>query len=249
MPLRDHLPAGLKQGLRRVAAPLGSVDAVRTPEPEVVLTFDDGPDPVGTPAVLEALAAHGATATFFVLLTRVRRHPDLLARVLAEGHEVGLHGVDHRRLTRFSHAEVHARTTAAKVELEAATGAPVRWFRPPYGAQTPATWLAVRRAGLVPVLWGPTTWDWRELPQADRVRKAQDGVRPGAVVLAHDAFAGAADGADDDGHGHGLRAPDVDRRDLVDRVLTAYAATGLRGRSLGDALRHGTPVRSARFRR
>ena len=105
----------------------------------------------------------------------------------------------------------------------------------------------MRRAGLVPVLWGPTTWDWRELPQADRVRKAQDGVRPGAVVLAHDAFAGAADGADDDGHG--LRAPDVDRRDLVDRVLTAYAAAGLRGRSLGDALRHGTPVRSARFRR
>ena len=226
---------------------MGSVDAVRTTEPEVVLTFDDGPDPGGTPAVLAALAKHGATATFFVLLSRVRRHPDLVARVLAEGHEVGLHGVDHRPLPHFAYAEARARTAAAARELEALTGTPVRWFRPPYGAQTPLTWLAVRRAGLVPVMWGPTTWDWRDVPQDERVRKALQGARAGAVVLAHDAFAGAADGAVDDGRG--LRAPDVDRFDLVDRVLGTYAAAGWRARSLGDALRHGSPIRVAHFSR
>lgn len=247
MPLRDRVPAGLKRTLRRAAAPLGSVEAVRTSEPDVVLTFDDGPDPVGTPAVLDALAAHGATATFFVLLTRVRQHPDLLRRVVREGHEVGLHGVDHQPLPRFSHTEAYARTLAARTELEALTGERLRWFRPPYGAQTPPTWLGVRRAGLMPVLWGPTTWDWRDLPQADRVAKAQEGVRAGAVVLAHDAFAGVADGAVDDGRG--MIEPDVDRFDLVDRVLTAYAARGLGGRALGSALAHGSPVRAARFRR
>lgn len=245
MALRSHMPAGLKHALRRAAAPLGSVEAVRTVEPEIVLTFDDGPDPAGTPAVLDALAAHGATATFFVLLTRVRRHPDLLERVRREGHEIGLHGVDHQPLPRFSYAEARARTRAAAGELEALTGTPVRWFRPPYGAQTPRSWLAARRAGLVPVLWGPTTWDWRDLPQDDRVRKAQEGACAGAVVLAHDAFAGASDGAVDDGQG--LHAPDVDRFDLVDRVLGTYAAAGLRARSLGDALQHGSLVRSARF--
>ena len=247
MPARSRLPAGLRRALRRAAWPVGSVDAVRTAEPEIVLTFDDGPDPVGTPAVLDALAAHGATATFFVLLTRVRSRPDLVARVLAQGHEIGLHGADHRPLPHFAYAEARARTAAAAYELEALTGTPVRWFRPPYGAQTPRTWLAVRRAGLVPVMWGPTTWDWRELPQDERVRKAQEGARAGAVVLAHDAFAGAADGALDDGRG--LRAPDVDRFDLVHRVLETYAAAGLRARSLGDALRHGRPVRVAHFSR
>ena len=247
MPLRSHVPAGLKRRVRRAGAVLGSVEAVETAEPEIVLTFDDGPDPVGTPAVLDALAAHGATATFFVLLSRVRRFPELLARVREAGHEVGLHGVDHQRLTGFSYADAAARTAAAKTELEALTGEPLRWFRPPYGAQTPATWLAVRRVGLAPVLWGPTTWDWRDVPQDDRVRKAQQGAQAGAVLLAHDAFAGASDGAVDDGNG--LVAPGVDRFDLLDRVLTAYAAEGLRGRSLGDALAHGSPVRAARFRR
>ena len=239
------MPAGLKHALRRAGSSVGSVEAVRTAEPEIVLTFDDGPDPVGTPAVLDALAAHGATATFFVLLTRVRRHPGLVERARREGHEIALHGVDHQPLPRFSYADARTRTAAAARELEALTGTTVRWFRPPYGAQTPRSWLAVRRAGLVPVLWGPTTWDWRDLAQDDRVAKAQEGARAGAVVLAHDAFAGATDGAVDDGHG--LRAPDVDRFDLVDRVLQTYAASGLRGRSLGDALQHGSLVRSARF--
>lgn len=245
MPLRSLVPPGLGHALRRAAAPLGSVDAVRTSEPEIVLTFDDGPDEVGTPAVLDALAAHRATATFFVLLTRVRRYPHLLERIRREGHEIGLHGVDHQRLTRFSYGDAHRRTAAGRAELEALTATPVRWFRPPEGAQSVSTWLAVRRAGLVPVLWGPTTWDWRDLPQDDRVRKAQQGARAGAVVLAHDAFAGAADGVVDDGRG--LVAPDLDRYDLIDRVLTAYAGLGLRARSLGDALRHGSVVRSARF--
>ncbi|SEP61837.1 polysaccharide deacetylase family protein [Microlunatus flavus] len=247
MPLRDRVPRGLKDTVRRAAGVVGSVEAVRTQRPELVLTFDDGPDPVGTPAVLEALAAHDATATFFVLLTRVRRHPELLARVRAAGHEVALHGVDHARLTHLPPAEVRARTAAAKAELEALTGEAVRWFRPPYGAQTPATWLAVRRAGMVPVLWGPTTWDWRDVTQEERVAKARQGARAGAVVLAHDAFADESDGAEaPDGP---LRAPSVDRGDLVDRVLTAYAAEGLRARSLGDALASGAPVRAARFRR
>ena len=241
MSVRDRLPDGVKSALRRAGAPVGSVVAVHTEAPEVVLTFDDGPDPVGTPAVLDALEAHGATATFFVLLTRARRFPHLVERVRQAGHEVALHGVDHRRLTGFGHAEAYRRTAAGRAELEDLVGAGVRWFRPPHGAQSPSTWLAARRARLTPVLWGPTTWDWRDLPQDVRVGKAQEGVRAGAVVLAHDAFAGVSDGEAD------VPEPTVDRRDLVDRVLTAYAALGLEGRSLGAALAHGSAVREARF--
>ena len=176
--------------------------------------------------MLEALAAHGATATFFVLLTPVRLHPGLLARVLAEGHEVGLHGIDHRRLTQFTHAQVLARTAAAKDELEAATGTSVRWFRPPHGALDLGAWLGVRRAGLEPVLWGPTTSDWRDLPQDERVRRSLQGASRGAVVLAHDAFAGAEDGEEDDD----VRAP---------------AAGTSRARELVDGVPHG-PLRGLR---
>lgn len=83
------------------------------------------------------------------------------------------------------------------------------------------------------------------MPQPDRVRKAQEGVGAGAVVLVHDTSAGAADGAAEDNGT--VEEPVVDRFDLVDRVLTAYGARGLRARSSGDALAHGTLVREARF--
>ncbi|MCW2811088.1 MAG: hypothetical protein JWP61_1546 [Friedmanniella sp.] len=237
-----RLAAGAKGVLRRHSGPVGSVVAVRTGQTHVVLTYDDGPEPGGTDAILGSLDRHGATATFFVLLSRVRRQPGLLAEVVAAGHEVALHGVDHQPLVDFGYRAARARTAAARDELEGLVGAPVRWFRPPYGRQNPLTWRAVTSLGLTPVLWGATSWDWRDLPQADRVAKAQAGVAPGTILLAHDAFAGALDGVAQ------RPEPVLDRGDLTDQILTAYAARGWQGRSLGDALADGTAVREARFR-
>lgn len=229
---------------RRAAAPVaGSVVAVRTDHARVVLTFDDGPEPGGTDRVLAALADAGATATFFVLMTRVRRYRGLFDEVAAAGHEVALHGVDHRPLPELAPDEVAAAMHRGRQELEDAAGRAVRWHRPPYGRQTPRTWRAVRRAGLTPVLWGPTTWDWRDVPHAARLAKAREGVHPGAVVLAHDGFAGPADGAADG------PAPVLDRGRLIADVLAGYAADGLRACSLGEALDTGTVVREARFLR
>lgn len=239
----SHLPPQLKGALRRASSIVGSVDSVRTFAPDIVLTFDDGPDPVGTESVLAALSAHGATATFFVLLSRVRRFPQLLAEVRDAGHEIALHGVDHQPLTTFRYSAAKSRTASALAELEDRLGEPVRWFRPPYGRQTLATWRAVTAVGLTPVLWGPTTWDWRDVAQEDRVWKSQQGAVRGAIVLAHDAFAAAADGAPD------VEAPPVDRGDLVGRALEGYAGRGLRACSLREALTRGTPVLSGRFRR
>ncbi|MEU4804666.1 polysaccharide deacetylase family protein [Actinosynnema sp. NPDC023587] len=238
-------------GVRGLAAPVerllggvaGSVCAVRTEAPYVVLTYDDGPDPAGTAEVLAALAESRATATFFVLLTRVRRFPGLLAEVAAAGHEIALHGPDHRRLTRLRPDEVARRTRDARAELEDLTGRRVRWFRPPYGAQSFGTWRAVTRCGLVPVLWGPELRDWADLPQAERLAGAVRSARAGSIVLGHDGFAGPGDGVDDG------PAPTLDRGDLTRRLLHACAARGLAGRSLGDALEAGEPSRRARFRR
>ena len=122
-------------------------------------------------------------------------------------------------------------------------GSEIRWFRPPYGRQTVRSWSAVTRAGLTPVLWGPTAWDWRDLAQQDRVWKAQQGAARGAILLGHDAFAGELDGVP------AKQAPSIDRRDLFDRILGAYADLGLSGVSLGAALGQGQAVMAAHFRR
>ena len=225
---------------RHVTRPAGSVRAVRTAQPHVVLTYDDGPDTIGTAAVLNALARHRATATFFVLLARARRHRTLLDEIAASGHELALHGIDHRRLTRLPAAEVFRLTRDGRAELEDLTGRQVRWFRPPYGAQRPATWCAVRSAGLMPVVWGPSTFDWEHRPEPELAARALAS-RAGDIVLAHDGYAGPDDGVD-----HGPPPP-IDRGRLADLMLTGFSERGLTGRSLGDALRYGRAAHWAWF--
>jgi peptidoglycan/xylan/chitin deacetylase (PgdA/CDA1 family) len=207
----------------------------------VVLTYDDGPEPGGTDQVLRALAAHGATATFFVLLTRVRRYQALLAEVIAAGHEIGLHGADHQALTSFEPEVAERRTADAKTELEDVIGLPVRWFRPPYGRQSAATWRAVIRTGLTPVLWTIAVNDWLEVPADERLAAASAAADPGAIVLAHDGYATIGDGVDDG------PAPQIDRGGLATGMLDLYRRMDLAGCSLGQALQTGTPVTSVRL--
>lgn len=227
----------------QVSAPIGSLVAVRTGEPLVAMTFDDGPDEMVTPRVLEALERTGSTATFFVLLSRVRRHPNVLQSVAAAGHEIALHGPDHRRLTDFSAAELKGRITQARNELEQVIGGSVRWYRPPYGAQSLASWRAIRGAGMTPVFWGPSTWDWRPATAEQRLARAISGVGPGAIVLAHDGFADQRDGVDP------APDPELDRAAWAEEVIGHYARRGLGCTSIGRLVEAGRPKLVARFGR
>ncbi|MEO6944858.1 MAG: polysaccharide deacetylase family protein [Lacisediminihabitans sp.] len=233
----------VKRFIRGHSRLIGSVLAVQTERREIVLSYDDGPEPGGTERVLDALADRGASATFFVLLTRARLYTSLLADVVAAGHEIALHGEDHKPLTDFRFSEVVARTSAAKAELEDLTGQRVRWVRPPYGRQSFSTWLAIRHAGVQSVLWGPTMWDSRHVTDDERVQQALRGAVPGAILLGHDGHAGPADGVDDG------PSPEFDRGRLTRRVLDEYDALGLSGCSLGRALDNGTVMRGAWFSR
>jgi peptidoglycan/xylan/chitin deacetylase (PgdA/CDA1 family) len=203
--------------------------------PNIVLTYDDGPEPGGTDTVLRALAEADVTATFFVLLSRTRRYPSLLAEAVAAGHEIALHGLNHRRLTRLPASAVAARTIEAKHELEDMIGQPVQWLRPPYGSQTPATWRAVTDAGLTPVMWNVECREWLNLPEEVRLAQVRSA-EAGSVVLAHDGFASRLDGVDDG------PPPPLDRGDFARSLIGICKSKGFVCSSLAHALRTGQPV-------
>jgi len=231
-PLAAHVPTAW-----------GSITHVRTHARVVVLTYDDGPAPGATETIARILSERDASATFFMLLTRARRNPSLVRDVLSGGHEVALHGPDHRRLTSMAYRDVVMRTRDAKAELEDLAGQPVRFFRPPYGAQSPLTRRAVHRAGLMPVMWSATTWDWKDVAPEQRMAKVMSGARPGSILLAHDSYADSSDGADD------LPGPVLDRAKLATALLDALESRNLATRSLCRALMDGAPVTKAVFSR
>jgi peptidoglycan/xylan/chitin deacetylase (PgdA/CDA1 family) len=155
----------------------------------VALTFDDGPHPEGTPAVLESLARAGAQATFFLVGEQVERRPALAAEIVAAGHRVALHGHRHRLQLRLSAAEVADDLARGLAAIEDATGAePVRWHRPPYGIYSPAGLSEACGAGLRPLLWSRWGKDWRRLATPGRIAsRSTRSVIAGDVILLHDA--------------------------------------------------------------
>jgi peptidoglycan-N-acetylglucosamine deacetylase len=154
----------------------------------VALTFDDGPHPEGTPAVLEVLARAGARATFFVIGEQVRRRPELVARSAAAGHAIALHGDRHRLQLRLSAAAIAADLARGTAAIEDVTGTTPAWHRPPFGIYSPAGLRAARTAGLAPLLWSRWGRDWRKLTTPDRIAsRATHGVIAGDVILLHDA--------------------------------------------------------------
>lgn len=153
----------------------------------VALTFDDGPHPQGTPAMLEILGHAGARATFFMIGEQVERRPELAAEVVAAGHAVALHGHRHRLQLRLSAAEISADLRRGAAAIEDATGTSPELHRPPYGIYS-ASGLALARERFTPLLWSRWGKDWRRLTTAGRIAgRATRHLAPGDVILLHDA--------------------------------------------------------------
>ncbi|WP_086845578.1 polysaccharide deacetylase family protein [Amycolatopsis kentuckyensis] len=171
----------------------------------VALTFDDGPYPETTPALLAAL--DGTRATFFLWGEHAEAHPSLVRAIAAAGHAIGNHTWTHPRLTTLSavaRGEEVRRTQDLLAEL---TGARPVLFRPPYGDTGPAVAETVAAQGLSEVLWSVDTRDWAGC-SADEIVAAAGDAQPGGVVLMHEG-----------------RPATVE---AVPRILAALAARGLR---------------------
>ena len=152
----------------------------------MAITFDDGPNPVVTPGVLELLERYGATATFFLIGQRVRAFPALAREIVERGHAVGNHTETHPSLTFLSSGRIAEELERCDDAIMAATGKRPRWMRPPYGYRSPSLDSIVRRRGGAGVaMWNVAARDWRTHapePVIQRLRRA----RGGDIVLLHD---------------------------------------------------------------
>lgn len=176
----------------------------------ISLTFDDGPDPNGTPIVLEALRKAGATATFFVVAPRARRYPHLISDTLRDGHRIEFHCHEHIRHTDLTLDEIEADTNTGLRDL-AALGVRPRLWRTPWGITIPGTYEIAGRYGLEIAPWTADTHDWRGDPATEMLEAIDPLLRPEAVVLMHD------------GLGPGARRTDCSEtaaliRPLVERI-------------------------------
>jgi peptidoglycan-N-acetylglucosamine deacetylase len=128
---------------------------------EFALTYDDGPNVRDTPRLLDLLAEHNVRATFFVIGNFVQECPELVRRIHAAGHLIGNHTTSHPWLPLHGARRVRNELAFCTATIQEATGAPVRFFRPPHGARRPDILRSARSMGLTPVLWNAMGYDWR----------------------------------------------------------------------------------------
>jgi cellulose synthase/poly-beta-1,6-N-acetylglucosamine synthase-like glycosyltransferase/peptidoglycan/xylan/chitin deacetylase (PgdA/CDA1 family) len=214
-----------------VAAPAGPLVALADgqltgrgmPAGTVALTFDDGPDPVWTPRILDLLRRYGVHATFFVVGSRVNDHPELVRRMVAEGHTVGSHSYTHADLGSLPAWRRRMELRLTRTAIAGATGQVPVLFRPPYsstpgalGTDDLAVVADAARTGQLTVLSDLDSGDWRRPGVEEIVRAATPRAGTGAVVLMHD--------------GGGDRSQTLA---ALDRLLPALAARGYRFDTVG----------------
>ncbi len=153
----------------------------------LALTFDDGPDPRWTPRVLDALRRHEIPATFFVIAPRALSHPQLIARMRAEGHSVQLHCDEHVRHSTRDRAWVAVDTDRALCRLESLGVHPTLW-RTPWGDLAPFTARLADERGLTLTGWSADTHDWRGDTAEEMLAAIASQLDDNGIVLAHDAL-------------------------------------------------------------
>jgi peptidoglycan/xylan/chitin deacetylase (PgdA/CDA1 family) len=159
---------------------------------QVALTFDDGPHPVDTPAVLEVLGRREVTASFFHIGEVAERHRDLVWAVAAAGHQIALHGYVHRAFPLIAPRVLHAQLGRGQQLLASFSGRDprsIRYVRPPFGAYLPGTLDALRSWGYRVVMGSVVPVHWFQ-PAAKTIRETTRAVRPGAVLVLHESLGG-----------------------------------------------------------
>ena len=171
-----------------------SYSKVNTSLPFIALTFDDGPHATNTPRLLDLLKSRNVKATFYVVATNARRYPEIMRRIVAEGHEIGNHTYTHRKLTTLNDYAVDEEMRKTEQSIIRATGVKPRTMRPPYGA------LTQRQRGIIfsrfsypTIMWSIDPEDWKRPGPSVVASRILTNAHNGAIILAHDLHAPTID--------------------------------------------------------
>jgi len=195
-------------------------------ESEIAITFDDGPDPVYTPQLLDLLKRYGAKCTFFVVGANAEKYPDIIARIHEEGHVIGIHNYQHYSNWLMRPKTVTRHIMMTSDVIERITGVKPTLYRPPWGI---VNLFDFRRIGhLQIVLWTGMFGDWRAKVGAEKLyQRMRKKLRPGEVFVLHDS--GRTFGADEDAPANMIAA--------LERILEDGRAKGYRFVSVDEMVR------------
>ncbi len=198
---------------KRVLIWLSSIIIIRTKRDEYIyLTFDDGPHPENTPKLLLVLEKHNVKATFFMVGKEIERYPEIAKRIYSMGHTLGYHSYDHSHAKDSSYKQVVYELDHAK-KLEGQYGLNFNGlYRPPYGALTLATLLAILVKGWKVILWSKDSMDSYTDLENVCINLSKENVEYGDIILLHDDYLNTAS--------------------TIDLVLTEYKSSKLKCRSL-----------------
>ncbi|MGA5115950.1 polysaccharide deacetylase family protein [Streptomyces pseudogriseolus] len=188
-----EVPEEILEGGPVIDARAGKAATLSVPDHRLVLTFDDGPDPTWTPKVLDVLKKHDAHAVFFVTGTMASRYPDLVQRMVDEGHEVGLHTFNHPDLSLQSKKRIDWELSQNQLAITGAAGIRTSLFRPPYSSFSDAmdneSWPVTQyigSRGYLTVVNNTDSEDWKRPGVDEIIRRATPHNGEGAIVLMHD---------------------------------------------------------------
>jgi len=213
---------------------LGTITSVQTKEPVAALTFDDGPHPEYTPQLLKTLDKHGARATFFMVGEAAQRHQDLVKMVSQAGHAIGVHSWDHSSFPTISAQERRRQLRACIRALGQYIGPyGKRLFRPPWGQQSVASRLDALLLGYKVVTWNVVAEDWLPLKPKDMADRLMQSVKPGSIVLLHDAIYRSI-----------FARPQYDRSAMIEALDMSLQLTDNKMRfiTIPELLQHGRPA-------
>ncbi|EOY48019.1 putative bi-functional transferase/deacetylase [Streptomyces lividans 1326] len=189
----DKVPQKILEGGPVIDVRGGRTESLSVPDHRLVLTFDDGPDPTWTPRVLDVLKKHDAHAVFFVTGTMASRYPDLVERMVDEGHEVGLHTFNHPDLSFQSEKRIDWELSQNQLAITGAAGVRTSLFRPPYSSFADAmdnkSWPVteyIGGRGYLVVVNNTDSEDWKKPGVDEIIRRATPKGGKGAIVLMHD---------------------------------------------------------------
>lgn len=161
---------------------------VPTEQKVVALTFDDGPNSVFTPQILEILRENHAKASFFVVGSRVKESPQIAKQIVSEGHELANHTYSHPDMRRLSVKQLLNEVERTEEVIEETTGQKPKLFRPPGGFYNEPTVQAMREHGFLVVMWSwhQDTRDWTDPGVGKIVNKVLKNAQKGDIILFHD---------------------------------------------------------------